>query len=38
MFELHVVVVGIIMLNILELIIEIVPNSPIAVGYEEQVW
>jgi hypothetical protein len=28
MFELHVVVAGIIMLNIMELIIEIVPNSP----------
>jgi hypothetical protein len=28
MFELHVVVVGIIMLNILELIIKIVPNYP----------
>jgi hypothetical protein len=28
MFELHVVVVGFVMLNILELIMEIVPNSP----------
>jgi hypothetical protein len=28
MFELHVVVAGFVMLNILELIIEIVPNSP----------
>jgi hypothetical protein len=28
MFELHVVVVGIVMFNILELIMEIVPNYP----------
>jgi hypothetical protein len=28
MFELHVIVAGIIMFNILELIIEIVPNFP----------
>jgi hypothetical protein len=28
MFELHVVVAGIVMFNILELIMEIVPNSP----------
>jgi hypothetical protein len=29
MFELHMVVAGIVMLNILELTMEIVPNSPI---------
>jgi hypothetical protein len=28
MFELHVVVAGIVMFNIMELIMEIVPNSP----------
>jgi hypothetical protein len=32
MFELHVVVVGIIMFNVLKLIMEIVPNSPTVNG------
>jgi hypothetical protein len=32
MFELHVVVASIVMFNILELIMEIVPNYPTATG------
>jgi hypothetical protein len=32
MFELHVVVAAVVMLNILELIMEIVPNYPITIA------
>jgi hypothetical protein len=40
MFELHVVVVGIVMFNILELIMEIVPNYPTAwwLGWADVSW
>jgi hypothetical protein len=33
MFELHVVVAAVVMLNILELIMEIVPNYPTAIAF-----
>jgi hypothetical protein len=40
MFELHVVVAGIVMFNIMELIMEIVPNSPtgLAIGFNLVFW
>jgi hypothetical protein len=40
MFELHVVVAGIVMFNIMELIMEIVPNSPtgLAISFNLVFW
>jgi hypothetical protein len=38
MFELHVVVASVVMFNILELIMEIVPNYPTALAQKQKNW